>query len=147
MDKLKKKYIQLVQALKTLEKSLSIFNHLQKTKSCYSYEIDYEEEYRIHRDSVIQRFEYTIDLFWKFIKKYLELTNISLGIKTPSEVIRQACVIELISEKEAELILKMIKNRNTTSHIYVEEIAEQLVFIISQHYTTLHKIIERIVIK
>lgn len=105
---------------------------------------DPEEEYRIHRDSVVQRFKYSTDLFWKFIKNYLESAHVLSGIKIPSEVIREAYSLRLINEDEAETILEMIKNRNMTSHIYIEEIAERLVQKIPAFYLTMHDVAQRL---
>jgi len=38
----------------------------------------------------------------------------------------------------------MIKSRNMTSHIYVEEITEQLVFQIPEYYKFLNNVIQRL---
>lgn len=143
MDKLKAKRTQLLKALKSLEISITIFNRLKTTIPTFLQNEDTAEEYRIHRDSVVQRFEYSIDLFWKFIKNYLESAHILSGIKIPSEVIREAYSLRLINEDEAETILEMIKNRNMTSHIYIEEIAEQLVQKIPAFYSTMHNVAQR----
>ena len=86
MDKLNQKHEQLAQALVSLDKAISTFTMLKKEKKAYNPNMTYEEELRTHRDSVIQRFEYTIDLFWKYIKKYLEEAHVLSGIKIPGEV-------------------------------------------------------------
>lgn len=57
MEELKIKKDILLQALSTFEESLEIMNNPK-----------YEEIYETTRDSAIQRFEYTIDSFWKFLK-------------------------------------------------------------------------------
>lgn len=137
MDKLNQKYLQLTQALKTLEKAGSAFELFEKEQKGYNPHMDYQEEYQMYRDSVIQRFEYSIDMFWKYIKKYLEDANALSGIKLPADVVRTAFSLELINQDEAENILAMIKDRNLTSHIYVEEIAEHLVAQILEYYKIL----------
>src|SRR5438105_12097609 len=58
MEELKIKKDILLQALATFEESLEIMNNPK-----------YEEIYETTRDSAIQRFEYTIDSFWKFLNK------------------------------------------------------------------------------
>jgi nucleotidyltransferase substrate binding protein (TIGR01987 family) len=79
------------------------------------------------RDSMIQRFEFTIDLFWKFIKSYLEeKENVQLSPATPRATILTATKSALLSETEAEEILKMFESRNLTSHVYQERIAKDL---------------------
>ena len=112
MDKLRQKHTQLLQALKTLKTAIDRIKKLEAEKEKLCKTIDYEEEYRTHRDSVIQRFEYSIDLFWKYIKKYLEEKHMFPAIKSPAEVIRQACAAKIIDEAESETILEMIKSRN-----------------------------------
>jgi len=167
MDKLNQKHNQLLQALKSFETSINIFKQFEQNKKSFNPNIDYEEEYRIYRDSVIQRFEYSTNLFWKYLKKYLESVHVLTGIKIPSEVIRQAYSLKIISEEEAEKILEMIKSRNMTSHIYepsptdlvgvmpvkrlrptgVEEIAEQLIHLIPKYYNVLDKVVQKLVPK
>ena len=144
MGKLEQKQEQLTQALVSLDKSINALTHLAKEKKGYNPSMTYEEEYRMHRDSVIQRFEYSVDLFWKYIKKYLEEAHVLSGIKIPGEVIRTAYSLEIISEEEAKTILEMIKSRNLTSHMYVEEIAEELATEIPQYYKTLSTITQRL---
>ncbi len=146
MDRLKQKHVQLTQALKTLEVSLTIFNELQKHGVCCDKHGDYEEEYRIHRDSVIQRFEYCVDFLWKYLKLYIEVRHVILESATVAgEIIRQACATKLINEQESEQILAMIKSRNMTSHMYVEEIAEQLARDIPDYYAVMNAVVVRLV--
>lgn len=143
MDRLKHKNEQLGKALITLEKAVMAIKKYEHGMLRDAQNDAYEEDYRIHRDSVIQRFEYTVDLFWKFIKEYLEVAQALQGLKTPGEVVRTAFSIKLIDEEEAEKILEMIKSRNITSHMYVEEIAEQLKRVIPGYYEVLRGIVDR----
>jgi nucleotidyltransferase substrate binding protein (TIGR01987 family) len=144
MDRLREKYNQLNQALTSLEKSIACFERFDEMYSQIRDRFDYNEEYRIHRDSVIQRFEYSIDLFWKFINKYLEESNVLVESKFAGDVVRDACIARLISENDAEQLLLMIKSRNKTSHIYVEEIAELLVGQIPAYLKTMQNILLKI---
>jgi nucleotidyltransferase substrate binding protein (TIGR01987 family) len=79
----------------------------------------------IIRDSAIQRFEYTLDAFWKLIKVYLKMSH-DIPVFSPRETIKQACALQLLSEEESEFILRMIKLRNETSHDYALEVAVSL---------------------
>lgn len=75
------------------------------------------------RDGVIQRFEFTYELAWKTTKVYLE----SIGIvdkNSPKAVIKEAYAQKLI-ENENNWIL-MLNDRNMTSHVYKEEMAEEI---------------------
>lgn len=144
MDKITHKYEQLTAALKTLEKAITVFRELETRGQSFNPHVDYVDEYRTYRDSIIQRFEYTIDLFWKYLRTYLETAQVPLTLKTPSEIIRSSFASGVISEDEARQVLEMLKSRNTTSHVYVEEVAEQLAHIIPGCYALLEKIIQRL---
>ncbi len=74
------------------------------------------------RDSAVQRFEYTIELFWKLLKIVLE-ADYDISARTPREVIKKACSAGLIDEEAAITILKMLRIRNETSHEYAIEVA------------------------
>lgn len=144
MDRLSQKYTQLIQALKTLEMSLAMFKILKQQGICCDKQLNYEEEYRIHRDSIIQRFEYSIDLFWKYIKIYLESKHVILKISVAGEAIKQACLSKIINEQESEQILEMLKSRNLTSHMYAEEVAEQLAADIPNYHARMLAIVEQL---
>lgn len=82
----------------------------------------YEE---IIRDSTIQRFEYTVEIFWKMLKKYLKWKS---DIESPYAIqtFRHCRVIGLFSDEETEFSIKMVQDRNFTSHAYIEEVAEKI---------------------
>lgn len=144
MDKLKQKHQQILQAISSLKKSVDSIDFFKKSGQSYYPNLDFDEEYRMHRDSLIQRFEYTEDLFWKYLKKYLEDVFKLLAPSGPSPVIRESYSAGIIDEQEAKKCLEMIKDRNITSHIYVEEIAEQLSINIPGYYQLMHTIIDRL---
>ncbi|HBR71036.1 TPA: hypothetical protein DIC20_05445 [Candidatus Dependentiae bacterium] len=144
MDKLEQKYQKISQALKTLEKATTIVTIFVKEGKSYNPHMDYDEEYRSLRDSMIQRFEYCVDLFWKYIKKDLEKRQLAPEIKAPTEIIRKSYTVGITTETEAEKILSMIKDRNMTSHMYVEEIAEILAQKIPDYYQHMRTIITRL---
>jgi nucleotidyltransferase substrate binding protein (TIGR01987 family) len=68
-------------------------------------------------EGTIQRFEVTIELFWKTLKRALEYEGFSP--KTPRESLRQAFQIGWLDDEE--LWLDMLDSRNTTSHMYLDE--------------------------
>lgn len=82
----------------------------------------------ILRDALIQRFEFTLELVWKFLKVYLEDQGIQ-NINSPKSVLKAAFAEILISDED--IWLSMLKDRNLTSHIYDEktaiEISERIV--------------------
>jgi nucleotidyltransferase substrate binding protein (TIGR01987 family) len=104
-----------------------------------------EETERTFRDSMIQRFEFSSDLFWKFLKEYLEkIELVQLESKGPKGIFRDACRIGIIGEKETETALKMIDDRNMTSHIYKEEIAQHISKNIPAYYDLMLSIAQRL---
>ena len=86
----------------------------------------------ILRDAVIQRFEYSTEAFWKFLKAYL-LTEHNLSANSPRDVIRTGLKAKLFSEEISKELLQMLDDRNLTSHTYVEELAETIAGRIPAH--------------
>jgi len=79
----------------------------------------------ILRDALIQRFEYSTEAFWKYLKAYLQ-TEHNLSANSPREVIRTGLTAKLYSEKMSQELLLMLDDRNLTSHTYVEQLAESI---------------------
>ncbi len=127
MDTLKLKHTQLLKALATLDESIAMFDisaeHINVQISHYTH----EQLRRALRDSVIQRFEFCTELFWKYVKRFVEDKGQVIEYNAPVPVIRQAFTVGVFDEWQAEEILKMAKDRNRTSHIYKEEVAQELI--------------------
>jgi nucleotidyltransferase substrate binding protein (TIGR01987 family) len=84
------------------------------------------------RSGVVQHFEFTYELCWKFIKRWLE-TNISPAVAdgvTRRELFRLAAENRLIDD--VDRWMRYHQARNLTSHTYQPEIAEQV-------YNTAHE--------
>lgn len=83
------------------------------------------------RDGVIQRFEFTTELAWKTMREYL-LTEGVTDIHSPKSVMREAYHNNLITDDEGWL--SILRDTNSTSHIYDEEDAADIYNrIISEH--------------
>ncbi len=78
------------------------------------------------RDGVIQRFEYTMDLSWKMIQRYLKhIAQVEeSAIRTKKDLFREAGRLGLISNVEAWF--GYYEARNETSHTYDPQIAESV---------------------
>ena len=121
---LKERYELAQKSLASLEESISLMQkHEQALNATKNYET--ELEYRAHRDSVIKRFEFTIDTTWKYLKFYIE-AQVGVIQNSPKPVIRECFRNGFISEQQATQALDMINGRNMTSHIYREEIVQEL---------------------
>ena len=88
--------------------------------------IDFEDELFRSRDAVIQRFEYTLETFWKYLKVFLESTTGSPDLTGSRNVVREAVKVRAITEENGSMLLKMIEMRNLTSHIYRLEVAQMI---------------------
>ncbi|MGH4123729.1 MAG: nucleotidyltransferase substrate binding protein [Clostridium sp.] len=82
-----------------------------------------DEENDLLRDGLIQRFEFTFELAWKTLKAYFEDEGL-IGLNSPKSVLREAYSAGIISDDE--LWLKMLNDRNSTSHIYSEQVATEI---------------------
>lgn len=87
-----------------------------------------EEFYRegfsdIYLDLVVKRFEFTFEMAWKAVKRYLDYVGIECT--TPRSCFKEAFAQKIIDEDA--IWLEMIEQRNLTSHAYDEsEVAEIL---------------------
>lgn len=105
MERLKLKYNDATKALETLKDVLN-------------------EEYNIVvRDATIQRFEFTFEATWKYVKEYLKVKE-GVVSNSPKSCFRELFSLGHISEDKVMLLLDMTDKRNLTSHTYKEKVAE-----------------------
>ncbi|NLT94592.1 MAG: nucleotidyltransferase [Clostridia bacterium] len=83
----------------------------------------FDENDDLLRDGLIQRFEFTFELAWKTLKSVFAEEGLT-GLNSPKTVLREALIAELINDEE--LWLDMLKDRNSTAHIYSEQIAKKI---------------------
>ncbi|MBC8277013.1 MAG: nucleotidyltransferase substrate binding protein [FCB group bacterium] len=107
MERVKLKYKAAKDAHKTLEEII---------KEPYS---------KIIRDATIQRFEYTFEAVWKYLKEYLKEQH-GIVCNSPKGCFREAFSMGLLTDEQTEVFLKMTDDRNLTSHTYHEELAEAI---------------------
>jgi nucleotidyltransferase substrate binding protein (TIGR01987 family) len=65
-------------------------------------------------DLLVKRFEFTYEMAWKSIKRYLDLVGISA--LNPRSCFKEAYAQKIITEQE--IWLEMIESRNLSSHVY-----------------------------
>ena len=97
----------------------------------------------ILRDAMIQRFEYSTEAFWKYLKAYL-LTEHNLSANSPREVIRTGLKTKLYSEEISKELLQMLDDRNLSSHTYVEELAESIAGRIPAYSKNMHAVMNQL---
>ena len=102
-----------------LEAKLSNFkNALQRLKEAVE-QLEQNDTNDLLRDGLIQRFEFTYELAWKATREYLK----ELGIvdrNSPKTVFKEAYAQKIIIDETNWLL--MLKDRNTMSHMYSEEL-------------------------
>lgn len=135
MEIIRLKYDAVKKALRTLDIVIKKFTSMHHGS----------EDYLIVRDSVIQRFEYSIDSFWKFLKIYLEeVQKVSIESSSPRSILKLSLLSGIITEKELNVLMESLSDRNLTSHSYNEEVAEMIQSKVPLYYATMVEIINRI---
>ncbi len=99
------------------------FVNFEKTFKLLERTIAIRDLSEAEKGGLIQFYEVCFELAWKTMKDYLE--NEGFEVKSPREVIKQAFQIGLI--EEGELWLAALEDRNQTSHVYDENIVNQIV--------------------
>jgi nucleotidyltransferase substrate binding protein (TIGR01987 family) len=95
-----------------------------------------QPESELIRDATIQRFEFTFEVVWKTMKLYLERQGYECG--GPRSTLKKAFAENLIpTPEEADRWLRMLEDRNLTSHAYDEALARQIYGHIVQDYASL----------
>ena len=97
----------------------------------------------ILRDAMIQRFEYSTEAFWKYLKAYLSIEH-NLSANSPREVIRTGLKAKLYSEEISKELLQMLDDRNLTSHTYVEHLAESIAGRIPAYSKNMHAVLNQL---
>ncbi len=90
-----------------------------------------EPDNRFIQDSLIQRYEYTIELAWKTMKDYLEELGF-VGVTSPKKVVRKAYQEGIITE--ADKWIAALNDRNRTSHAYEETMANAVAVAIQKNH-------------
>lgn len=108
MDRLHEKYEQFEAAVSRLREALEDYRSTPLSSV---------------RDGVIQRFEFCAELAWKTMREYL-LDQGYTEINSPKAVIRQAFAYGMI--EDADGWVRLMNDRNLTSHVYDEKTAEEI---------------------
>ena len=92
---------------------------------------------------MIQRFEYSTEAFWKYLKAYLSIEH-NLSANSPREVIRTGLKVNLYDEAISNELLQMLDDRNLTSHTYVEKLAESIAARIPSYSTVMQNVMNQL---
>lgn len=124
MERLMLKYKDALKALDTLEEIL---------KPPFSI---------IVRDATIQRFEYTFEALWKFLKEYLKERE-GIVSNSPKSCFREIFSLGFITEEETVKCLEMTDRRNDTSHTYKEEVAQIIYSKIPEYFSEMKGLLKK----
>ena len=124
MERLALKYKDALQALNTLDEIL---------KQPFSI---------IVRDAAIQRFEYTFEALWKFIKEYLKERE-GIISNSPKSCFRELLSLGFLTEEETVDFLEMTDRRNDTSHTYKEEVAQIIYDKIPGYFSGMERLLQK----
>ncbi len=78
----------------------------------------------IERDATIQRFEYSFETVWKSAQQILLVEGIEAN--SPRAAIRSSRSVGLLSDEQAEAGMRMLNDRNLTSHTYQSTLAQEI---------------------
>lgn len=77
----------------------------------------------VYLDLIVKRFEFTYEMSWKALKRYLEF--LGFDIKSPRQAFKEGYTQQILEDEK--VWLDMIEQRNLSSHVYDEiEISEIL---------------------
>ncbi len=124
MERLMLKYKDALKALNTLEEIL---------RQPFSI---------IVRDATIQRFEYTFEALWKFLKEYLKERE-GIVSNSPKSCFRETFSLGFITEEETVKFLEMTDRRNDTSHTYKEEVAQIIYSKIPEYFSEMKGLLKK----
>jgi nucleotidyltransferase substrate binding protein (TIGR01987 family) len=99
----------------------------------FAQHLDTEQE----KAGVVQAFEYTFELCWKMMKRFLEQRGRSAY--SPKEVFRMAALEKFI--EDPELWFEFLKKRNITAHTYEEEESNAVIEIVPAFLEEVEKLI------
>lgn len=123
MEQLKAKYNKLCSAIDRLQDAILLYEKAEQKQIGVREEMEDLVALGL-RDSMIQRFEYSVDLLWKHLNRYLEVViKRKPELLGPKHIVRMCSTVNLITETESPALIEMLDYRNQISHIYKEELA------------------------
>jgi nucleotidyltransferase substrate binding protein (TIGR01987 family) len=91
-------------------------------------------------DGTIQRFEFTFELFWKVLRRLLARDGIEAN--SPRAALQQSYGLRWLDDEPDWL--KVLDDRNLTSHTYREALALAIYRRVPQHYAVMRAAFEKL---
>ncbi len=92
-------------------------------------------------DGTVQRFEFTIELFWKALKRLLEYGGI-FDARNPRAVLKRAYAEHWLDDEQAWI--DMLNDRDLLSHLYSEQVAMDVYPRIPAYLARMRSVYERL---
>ena len=92
------------------------------------------------RDACIQRFEFSFELAWKAVQEYLRQQG--QNCQSPKSCLREAFKQGWITNEDAGL--KLLGDRNLTSHTYDEDLAKAIYARLPEHLAFLKTLLSNL---
>lgn len=125
--------IKIQQSLTNLENALARLDEALRIKN----------PDQLYIDGIIQRFEFTLALFWKTLKRLLASEGINSD--TPKNTLKEAYQIGWLHDEIAWL--QMLNDRNLTSHVYDADTAKRIYVDIKKYYPEMEHVFREIKIR
>lgn len=90
----------------------------------------------------IQKFEVTVELFWKTMKLFLFDIH---GIEaiSPKMTMKELFLAEYVNKEEYELLFEMVNDRNRIAHIYNEQQFNLIHTKINQYLKIMQSVVQK----
>lgn len=99
-----------------------------------------DDKSEISQAGIIHAFEYTFELWWKALQRYVEYVG-TVEQYGPSATIKNAFQYGLL--EDGQIWMDMLRDRNLTAHTYKEDIARDIYKrIVSTHIKALERFVE-----
>jgi nucleotidyltransferase substrate binding protein (TIGR01987 family) len=103
----------------------------------------YDGKNDIIRDSLIQRFEFTYELTHKTLREFMKYLGVNLENSFPRTIYKKAYVNNLISNDK--VWINLLEDRNSTSHIYNENLANEIANrIVNEYVEAIGELVENL---
>jgi nucleotidyltransferase substrate binding protein (TIGR01987 family) len=102
-----------------------------------------ELELDLLKNGQLQKFEYSLELTWKFLKYYL-LSQKGIDAQGPKDVVREFAKLNALSVAEVSSLLNAIDDRNRIAHEYKDQIMAQIYPLLAMYSNLLRKAISAV---
>ncbi|MGL4798014.1 MAG: HI0074 family nucleotidyltransferase substrate-binding subunit [Cellulosilyticaceae bacterium] len=103
------------------------FVHYQLDKACIKLQevcVLYDGQDDIIRDSMIRRFNIAYELTHKTLQEFMKFEGVTLENSFPRTIYKKAYANGMIQDEK--LWLSLLEDRNKTSHMYSESLADEI---------------------